>query len=168
MAKVEQNRQVIDTNQLFMRAMIIGLVGGLLWSTFLAIGYYFNFTEIAPKTYLLKPWSDAGWIDRFVGHVVAIFIAGILSFIPTIIYYSLLQRINSMWVGFCYGIFLWGILFFLLQPILPNTRPMTDLTLDTWVTTICIFALYGLFVGASISYDYHEKEIRLRKAREET
>lgn len=167
MAK-EMKTDEMDKNQLFPRAVIIGLVGGLLLGVFLWIGFHFNFTEIAPKTYLLKPWVDAGWVDRFFGHVVAILITCVVSLIPTVIYYSLLQKINSMWVGVGYGILLWGILFFLLQPMIPRTRSMMELSADTWVTTICTFILYGLFVGYSISYDYHEKEIRLRKENEES
>lgn len=163
----KQRKEPVKTHHLLGRALIIGLVGGLLWSTFLAISYYFSFSEIAPKTYLLKPWVQAGWVDRLSGHLIAIGIASVVSLIPAIIYYSLFQKINSMWVGVGYGIALWGAIFFVLQPLLPYTRSMYELSMDTWITTLCVFVLYGLFIGFSISYDYHELEVRIRKQRTE-
>lgn len=168
MKKNQENQEVIQSNNLLSRSIIIGLVGGLLWSSFLAATYYFNFTEVAPKTYLLKPWIDEGWTDRFIGHVIAILLATVFSLIPTVIYYSLFRKINSMWVGVGYGIFLWGVIFFLLQIVLPNTRSMLELNTETWVTTLCVFILYGLFVGYSISYDYQEMEVKLRKRQTES
>jgi uncharacterized membrane protein YagU involved in acid resistance len=163
MATERKKSMKAEQSYLFKRALIIGVVGGVIWSTLLAITYYFNFTEIAPKTYLLKPWIQEGWTDRFIGHIVSIVLAGIISIFLAIIYYILFQKMNSMWVGIFYGILLWIAIFFLFQPFLPQTTPMLELSGDTWITTLTIFVLYGLFVGFSISYDYHEVEIRLQK-----
>jgi len=160
MAENKDKKQDTASNYSLGRALIIGAVGGFLWSLFLAVSYFFNLTEVAPKTFLLKPWIQAGWSDRLVGHIVAIIIASILSLFPAVIYFGLFRKVNSIWMGVGYGILLWGITFFLMQPLLPYTRPMTDLSLETWVTTVCIFILYGLFTGYSISYDYHETKIR--------
>ena len=165
MSNSQDNRQDTAADNSLGRALIMGVVGGLIWSFFLAVSYYFNFTEIAPKTFLLKPWIQAGWTDRLAGHIVAVVIASIISLLPAVIYYSLFRKINSVWMGVGYGVLLWGIIFFLLQPLLPYTRPMIDLPVETWVTTVCIFILYGLFTGYSISYDYHE--MKIRKIRQE-
>lgn len=165
MTNNQENKQDSPADNSLGRALVIGLVGGLIWSLFLAVSYYFNFTETAPKTYLLKPWIQDGWTDRLTGHIVAIVMASIVSLLPTVIYYSLFRKINSVWMGVGYGVLLWGIIFFLLQPLLPGTRPMIDLPAETWVTTVCTFILYGLFTGYSISYDDHE--MKIRKIRQE-
>ncbi|MCM3738758.1 YqhR family membrane protein [Oceanobacillus luteolus] len=155
-----KSAQIPSTGTLFVRALVIGLVGGFIWSALLAVSYYFNFSGISPKTYLLKPWVQEGWVDRFSGHVIAIIIASILSLVPAVIYHMIFRKIDSMWVGVGYGIVLWTIVFFLLQPIFPYTKRMLELDANTWITTLCVFILYGLFVGYSISYDYHEMQIR--------
>ncbi len=46
--------------------------------------------------------------------------------------------------------------FYLLQPVFPNIPPLTDLNMYTIVSTICLYILYGTFVGYSISYDYND------------
>lgn len=166
MAKTEDKKQDTTSDYSLGRALIIGAVGGFLWSLFLAISYFFNLTEVAPKTLLLRPWIQTGWSDRLTGHIVSSIIATILSLLPAIIYFVLFRKINSIWMGIGYGILLWGVTFFLLQPLLPYTRPMMELNLETWVTTVCISILYGLFTGYSISYDYHE--IKIRKIKQET
>lgn len=55
-----------------------------------------------------------------------------------------------------YGIVLWVILFYILQPIFPNIPSLHELDKDTIITTLCLFIVYGTFIGYSISYDYHE------------
>lgn len=45
---------------------------------------------------------------------------------------------------------------FCFNPIFPDVRTVTELTSDTIITTICIYLLYGLFVGYSISFEYNE------------
>ena len=157
--ELEQNKQKKPIG-LFGKMIIIGLAGGIIWSALAVVLHYFNFAEVAPKTFLLRPWLQTEWTDNWEGHLLSIFLSGIISLIPAIIYYSLLKKINSMWVGVGYGIVLWGLLFLLLQPLLPLTVPITELSADTIVTTLCIFILYGTFIGYSISYDYHDMEIR--------
>ncbi len=156
------------SRKLFGQAIFIGWIGGILWSACFAVAYYFNFTEIAPKTYFLKPWFHKEWTDQFSGHLISILIAGILSLIPAIFYFVTLKRIHSVWVGVGFGIVLWAIVFFLLQPMLTYTKPMYELRHETWVTSICIFILYGVFVGYSIAYNYHETVIRMLKRKTET
>lgn len=46
--------------------------------------------------------------------------------------------------------------FFVFNPIFQDVRAVTELKSDTIITTICIYLLYGLFVGYSISFEYNE------------
>ena len=66
-------------------------------------------------------------------------------------------------MGVFYGITLWMIIFFLIQPLFPNTKQILELNVDTIISTICLFILYGTFVGYSISYDYHDTYVLEKK-----
>lgn len=46
--------------------------------------------------------------------------------------------------------------FFLFNPIFEDVKSITELKSDTIVTTLCLYILYGLFVGYSISFNYNE------------
>jgi hypothetical protein len=152
---------------LLSRALLTGFIGGILWSSIGSLMYYFNFSEVAPKSFLLKSWLDASWTDRWLGVIIAILLAGVISILPALIYYGLFKKINSMWMGVLYGVVLWVIIFYLMQPIFTNIPQLIDLSYNTIISTICLFILYGTFIGYSLSYDYHDMKMRdLKKAKE--
>ncbi|SES83082.1 Conserved membrane protein YqhR [Oceanobacillus limi] len=153
--KLEQNKPE-QSSTLFGRALITGFVGGLLWSFFGVINYYFNFSEVAPRSFLLRSWLRAGWTDTWLGDLVSVILVGILSIGVALIYYMIFRKINSIWIGVGFGLVLWGLVYYLFQPIFPNIPNLTNLESNTIVSSICLFILYGIFVGFSISYDYHD------------
>ncbi|GAB4073481.1 YqhR family membrane protein [Barrientosiimonas marina] len=133
-----------------------GLIGGVMW----VILYYFNFSEIAPKHYLLSSWTAAGWVDSWLGTVISILMISIISILVALIYFGTFKTINSVWIGVFCGVVLWFIVFYILKPIFPNIPYVTDLSADTIVSTICLYILYGVFIGFSISYDYHDTFVK--------
>ena len=141
---------------IFCRTLLTGFIGGLIWSTIAVMMYYFNFAEVDPKKFILRPWKNVDWTDGWLGDLVSILVLSTLSIIVALIYYYLFKKIYSIWMGVFYGIALWVIIFFLIQPLFPNTKQVLELNVDTIISTICLFILYGTFVGYSISYDYHD------------
>ncbi|HLR40473.1 MAG TPA: YqhR family membrane protein, partial [Virgibacillus sp.] len=79
------------------------------------------------------------------------------------IYYGLLKKVISMWMGVVYGLILWGIIFYILQPVFPTLTPVVDFDKETIVTTLGLFILYGTFIGYSISFDYNDMRIKEKK-----
>lgn len=152
---------------IFGKIALIGFIGGIIWSALLVVLYYFNFSEVAPKSILLRPWIQTMWSDGWQGHLLSIFLSGVISLFPTFIYYITLKKVYSMWVGIVYGIVLWGIIFFILQPFIPLTKSISVLNTETIVTTICVLGLYGLFIGYSIAFDYHDMNVRAKKKKQE-
>lgn len=157
--KLEQDRQEAS-HTLFARSLLTGFIGGLIWSLFGLFMAYFNFTKVGPTSFMLRSWLDAKWTDEWLGDVIAIGMIGVLSIVVALIYYGLLKKLSSMWVGTIFGMVLWGIVFFLLEPIFPNIPPLEELGKNTIVSSLCLFILYGTFIGYSISYDYRDMVIR--------
>ncbi|MFZ3577900.1 YqhR family membrane protein [Virgibacillus sp. DJP39] len=157
--ELEQNKQE-KSYSLLSRSLLTGFIGGVMWGTFGVILHYFNFTVVSPTSFLLRSWLNAKWTHEWLGDVIALVITGVLSIIVALLYYVLLKKMRSMWIGTIYGISLWGIIFLLLQPIFPNIPPLNDIGINTIVTTLCLFIIYGTFIGYSISYDYHDTIIR--------
>lgn len=157
MVKKKKEKELVDTEEsVLKRSMYTGFIGGIGFSLLGSIMYYFNFMEVAPKFFLLTSWISAGWTDTWLGILFTVIFAGIVSLLVAFIYYGLLKKIKYIWGGVIYGIVLWAITFLLLDPLFTNTPSIMDLTVDTWVTTICLFILYGTFIGYSISYDYSD------------
>lgn len=152
---IDQNKQE-ESMSILSRSLLTGFIGGLLWGSIGSLAYYFSFTEVSPKMYVLRSWITAGWTDTWLGNIIAILLLGFLSILIALLYYGLFKKIKSMWMGVIFGILLWAVLVFVLQPIFQNIKPVTDLTMETIVTMLCLFVLYGTFIGYSISYDYHD------------
>ncbi|WP_373892747.1 YqhR family membrane protein [Virgibacillus natechei] len=154
-----EQRKNEDPGSILSRSLLTGFIGGILWGAIGVIMYYFNFSEVTLKTYLLRSWTTAAWTDTWLGDVVSILLVSVISTMIAFIYHGLFKKIKSMWFGVAYGIILWGIVFYVIQPIFENVPPITDLNANTVISTLCLYVLYGTFVGYSISFDYHDTKL---------
>jgi hypothetical protein len=130
-----------------------GLFGGLFWGTIGFFAYYFNFTEIRPNI-ILGPWALGDWKNEWLGTVISIILLGILSVGAAFVYSIALKKFNGIWSGLGYGIALFIIVYLVLNPIFSEMKPFLDLSRDTVITSICLYLVYGLFIGYSINYEY--------------
>lgn len=162
--KLDQNVHEESMPFLIM-AVLTGLIGGIVWSGIAYIGYYFHFTEIRPNI-ILEPWALGHWKNEWLGTVFSIFTIGILSIIPALIYYAFLRKIQKIFVGILYGIVLFLLVYFMLNPIFPGMAPIGELKRDTIVTSICIYVLFGVFVGYSISYEEEVRQLKKKHKKE--
>lgn len=149
-----------EKHSLLSNALITGFIGGMFWSAIWSLSYYFNFSEVSPRHYFLNSWLESPWTDSWIGVFATILIAGVLSVPVALFYYIALKKLYSMWAGVLYGLLLWVVLFFLLQPLFPDTPPVMKMNADTNFTTVGLFMLFGTFIGYSISYDYYDLKLR--------
>lgn len=136
------------------RAFYTGFISGILWSTLGSFLYYLNLIEVSHKSFTLKSWLHASWIDSFLGSVISIVLISFLSIFVAFIYYVLCKRIKSIWMSILYGAALWGIVFYVLHPVFLNVPSLQALETSTIISTLCLYVLYSVFIGYTISYDY--------------
>ncbi len=140
-----------------------GLFGGVFWGTIGFIAYYLSFTEIRPNVILI-PWALGNWKYGWIGTIISILLLGIISIGVAFVYSALLKRFNGIWAGLGYGIVLFLVVFFILNPLFPDIKPFFDLNRDTIITSICLYSVYGIFIGYSISYEYQLKKVQEKEA----
>ena len=140
-----------------------GLFGGIFWSTVGYITYYFNFTEIRPNVILI-PWALGDWKYGWIGTVISIVLLGIISIVVAFIYSAILKRFNGLWFGLGYGVILFFLVFLILNPLFPDIKPLFDLPRNTIITSFCLYIIYGIFIGYSISYEYQNKKVQEKEA----
>ncbi|QDP40578.1 YqhR family membrane protein [Radiobacillus deserti] len=155
--KLEQNKRE-KPKSLLTKSLLIGFVGGILWSSLGAIASYFNFTTVSPATFILHSWLDTPWSKGWSGELIAIFAIGLISIAVAFVYYLLFKKMVNIWQSAMFGGALWFVVFYLLNPIFWNVDKMTELSSNTIVTTICLYLLYGTFIGYSISYEYNDSQ----------
>lgn len=135
---------------------ITGFFGGILWSAIGYFAYYLNFIKVEPNI-ILEPFTVGTWRESWIGIVISIFAYGIISIVVAFLYYAVLKKFKTMWVGAVYGIVLFFIVFFILNPIFPSMKPFLKLDLNTIITSVCLYIIYGVFIGYSISYEHNER-----------
>ncbi|MGG4268309.1 YqhR family membrane protein [Peribacillus simplex] len=147
--------------------LAIGFVGGAVASLIGIIAHYVNFMGFSPK-FILTSWSNMAWIDHWLGTVMTILVFGILSVGIAFIYYCLFKRMKSIFSGIFFGVICWALLVFVLKPMFADLPTISKMSSNTIITSVCIFILYGLFVGYSISYDHQEYLRQKNKAKKQS
>lgn len=140
-----------------------GLFGGIFWGSIGFFAYYFNFTEIRPNV-ILEPWVLGDWKHGWLGTVISIILLGVFSVVAAFIYYAALKKFKGYWFGIGYGIVLFLLVFFIINPLFPGMKPFNDLNMDTIITSFCLYILYGIFIGYSINYEYQINNVQEKEA----
>ncbi len=140
-----------------------GLFGGVFWGVIGYVAYFFNFTEISPQV-IIEPWTLGEWKNGWLGKVISIFIIGAISVGAAFVYYLTLRKLKGMWFGLGYGIALFLVVFLILNPIFPGIKPFFELSRDTIITSICLYMLYGIFIGYSINYEFELNKVQVKEA----
>lgn len=151
---LEQNKKEQPASAMG-KVISVGFIGGVFWSALAYLAYFLNFTEVSPNL-ILQPFALGDWKEGTLGNIISIVLIGVVSIGVALVYYAILKRFQSMWVGIAFGAVLWALVFFILNPIFPNLDTVYELPRGTIVTTVCFYILYGVFVGYSISFDYNE------------
>jgi len=150
-----QNKQGKNMSGFAAMVALIGFFGGLIWGLVHFITYYLHLTEIGPA-FILNPWALGEWKNQFLGQVIGVFVISLISIGIAFLYRGIFAKFKSILFSLIFGAILWALIFYALNPLFPDIKPLSELDKNTIVTTGCIFLLYGLFVGYSISFHYHE------------
>lgn len=163
--KLDQNQGDMILSQSSNTA-VTGFVGGVFWGFIGLVCYYFNFTELSPLM-ILDPWIDGGWKGSWLGVVFSLLLLGIFGIVSAFLYQWVLSNFLSIWVPILYGALLFFFVFYILNPLFPNLNPLRELQRNTIITTFCLYVLFGVFVGYSISYDKRERKMLSGKQNQE-
>lgn len=155
--KLEQNKQEPKMT-LLQRVLITGVFGGLFWGFMGSVLYYFNFSNVSPASFFPRSFMNQPWTDRWLGEWVGILTCGVISIVVAILYYAFLKKILGIWIGIAFGVALWGIMFWIANPIFSAVPSISSMNAATIVATGCIYILYGTFIGYSISFDYDDTQ----------
>ncbi|RYM06027.1 hypothetical protein EWH99_04015 [Sporolactobacillus sp. THM7-7] len=155
--KSKKNNQNTSTKtgKSFGRAAVIGLFGGLFWGLMGLICHLLHFSSVGPSL-IFSPFRLGAWKHQIGGQFLAIAAIALISVPLALVYQLLLSAFKSIWVGIAFGLLLWCIVFLALQPFIPKLSPVNHLGVNTLTTTLCLFALYGLFIGYSIAFEMEE------------
>ncbi|WP_066193016.1 MULTISPECIES: YqhR family membrane protein [Gracilibacillus] len=156
MRRIQHKEQQNQKTNMITKTISAGFFGAIIWGTLASLAGFFNFTAISPKSLMLRSWLQQAWADRWLGDIVSVLLLSVPSILVAFVYYALLKKYNGMLPGFIMGFVLWFLVFWLMNPLFSNIKPFYQLDSNTILTTMCLFVLYSVFIGYSISFAYHQ------------
>lgn len=148
------NRKKESIKVLKWRVAVTGFFAGAIWSTVWAFLAFFNFSKLTPSSFILETWFQAKWVNRWYGELLSIFIISLLSIFIAYIYYLCFRNLTGLLPGLIYGVVIWLLLILISSNIFAHIPYINELDVNTLITTLCLFIIYGVFIGYTISYDF--------------
>ncbi|WP_054752930.1 YqhR family membrane protein [Piscibacillus salipiscarius] len=138
-----------------------------IWGIVGTISYFFAFSEVSHASFILRSFFAGSWTEGITGELISLGILTLLGAVPALVYYLFMKKLHGMMPGIMFGIGLWVLVFIIMNPLFYFVPTFYELSSDTIVTTICLFILYGVFVGYTISYEYHDRRIETNDVQKE-
>jgi hypothetical protein len=137
----------------------VGLFAGLIWGLIKIFFYVFEFTKVEPA-FFAKTWYVDGYLVTRQGYVVSLFwiVAG--SIAAALLYALLFRKLQGPWPGVIYGLVWWAALYMWLGPSTGVTDLVWKLDLNTFWTDLCLFVMWGVFIGFSINFEFTDEQSR--------
>ncbi|MCM3627331.1 YqhR family membrane protein [Paenibacillus glycanilyticus] len=138
---------------------MIGFFAGLIWGVMRWLFYEMKFTTELPG-FLADPFFKSAYLKTGWGIVVGIASYIVFSVLAALLYQALLSKLKGPWPGVLYGLAWWVILFVLLGPVTGMSQRITAAGWNTLFSELCLFLLWGIFIGYSIAFEFTDEASR--------
>ncbi|MCR8642433.1 YqhR family membrane protein [Paenibacillus sp. N1-5-1-14] len=157
--KTKQSDKHTNTNR-WLYALYIGFFAGLIWGLVKIVEYYFKFTDIVPG-YMVDPFLPHKFLMQWKGFLVGLGSFIIFSIIASFVYMLIASKLIGPWPGLVFGALVWCLVYLMIAPMSKMIEhSIWKYGLTTIITEICLFLLWGLFIGYSISFEYNNESER--------
>ncbi|MGL4521189.1 MAG: YqhR family membrane protein [Bacilli bacterium] len=155
--------QAEPKSSIIKKVLLLSLVGGFVIWLLMLLLFLLQFIEFGPNLFLYAiPIGE--WRYGFWGEIASLPLLMLCSMGLTFLYYMMFKTINSMWVGVLYGLVLFGLLYFFYFPIVEGGSLRFEREYSNYINMACVFLVYGLFIGYSISYEiFDSKKTSIRR-----
>jgi uncharacterized membrane protein YagU involved in acid resistance len=137
----------------------IGIAAGVFWGLIRWLAVAMNLTRI-PVAFLLDPWVKRNVLHlgywQFAGFVAFL----LMSIVAAYVYYGLFRRFRGPLPGLLFGVGWWAVFYAWIGPIAGMVPPLRQIGWDSLITDACLFLMWGLFIGFSIAFEFHDEETR--------
>lgn len=154
----EQRHEQAKTNK-WTFAFYIGLFAGLIWGGLKIIEHYFHFTSLSPG-FLLEPFFLHSFLSSRPGYLLGWGAFIVMSVAAALLYALILAKARGSWFGLFYGGAWWAAIFMFIGPVTGMMPWMIRMDLNTILTDACLFLIWGLFIGYSISFEFTDERSR--------
>ncbi len=121
--------------------------------------YYLQFTEVPPG-FLAAPFLSGSFLKSGRGIILGWFVFVVFSIAASGLYAALFYKLKGPWIGIVYGAAWWGIWYMAVGPASGMMAWPNRLGADTLASGLCIFLLWGLFIGYTAAFEFNDERHR--------
>ncbi|HEY0827198.1 MAG TPA: YqhR family membrane protein, partial [Bacilli bacterium] len=99
----------------------------------------------------MHSWSGhlAGWA-AFIG----------FSILAALLYAVFCHKLKGPFPGILYGLLWWEMMFLWIGPMAGMFKRIPLLEIDTALSELCVFTLWGVFIGYTLTVEFTDERIR--------
>ena len=156
---MEEKQQTVKLTNPVSFALSTGFFAGVIWGAVYIIFYYLGFTRIIPG-FLAEPFFAHDTLASWNGHLIGWLFFILFSILASFVYALLFRKVKGPWFSAVYGILWWIIVFLGFGPgaAMMSRADLRDL--NTLLSTLCLFILWGMFIGYTITFEFTDERIR--------
>jgi hypothetical protein len=137
----------------------IGFFAGLIGWSVRWTAAAMNFTRV-PAAFLADPWVRRSALTSPQGQFAGFALFILMSIAAAFLYFALLKPFRGPVPGLVFGFVWWAALYWGIGPMIGAVPALNQIGANSWITDLCIFLVWGLFIGYSIAYEYHDESER--------
>jgi len=154
----DKQGSVMKTNR-WLYAIYIGFFAGFIWGALKIVEQYFKFTKITIG-FLVEPFFRHDFLLTWQGMLIGWGFFALFSIVAAFLYMVTLWKQDGPWWGIAYGFVWWCVLYLLIGPTTGMVYWMKDQDLNSILSDFCLFLVWGLFIGYSITVEYNDERER--------
>jgi len=132
-----------------------GFWAGVIWGLIHWLCELLKFTSVHAG-YWIEPFFRRDYLVSPIGHLPGIGSFILFSVAAALLYRAVLIRFRGPWAGIAYGTAWWAVIFAAIGPLAGMTEPLVRIGWNTIWTEWSIHMLWGLFIGYSIAFEFHD------------
>lgn len=137
----------------------LGFFAGLIWGAVKIVFYYLGFTKVIPG-FLAEPFYTHKFLNSWNGHLVGWFYFIVFSLLASVLYMIFFSKVKGPWLGIGYGLFWWSFLYLFFGPLNGMMKRIDKLDWNSIISDICLFLLWGIFIGYTVSMEFTDESQR--------
>jgi len=137
----------------------IGLFAGIIWGLVRWFAVGLKFTDV-PQAFLADPWIRRAELGSGFWHFIGLLLFILMSVAAGFVYWALLGKLKGPLPGLFFGAAWWALIFLVVGPPSGAVLPAWSIGWKSLITELCLYVMWGLFIGYSIAFEYHDDYAR--------
>lgn len=156
---MEVQKETIQRTNRWNYAVYIGLWAGIIWGAVRIMEHYFKFTSLPPG-FLVEAFYKRSFLLSWRGYLFGWFTFILFSVLASLLYSAMFAKVSGPWAGVGYGAVWWMLIFLLIGPTTGMMNWIAYMDGNTIITELCLFLVWGLFIGYSIALEFTDERVR--------